>query len=151
MSAVGWWVPEDTTYSDRSNHRPSGTEPPVDQLAQFSLAQVMAPGVGSKRHGGIPQGGKVVRRLLNECDRPVAVLLTRGYPRGHASRADASREEAAMQHRNVGEDRRGAREGGGAGAAGGGPWERQGGGVEGGGAGHAGPVEAVGGMREGRR
>lgn len=62
------------------NHRPSGTEPPVDQLAQFSLAQVMAPRVGSERHGGIPQSGEVVRRLLDECDRPVAVLLTRGYP-----------------------------------------------------------------------
>lgn len=62
------------------NHRPSGTEPPVDQLAQFSLAQVMAPRVGSERHGGIPQSGEVVCRLLDECDRPVAVLLTRGYP-----------------------------------------------------------------------
>src|SRR5947207_140287 len=67
--------------------RPSGREPPVDQLAHFRVAEIMTSGIGSEAQGAESEAGERVGGLLHERHRSVPVLFSGRKPCGYSPRA----------------------------------------------------------------
>lgn len=77
------------------------TEPPVDEITQLSVAQVVTARVMAKRNVGESEVRERRCGFSQERDRPVTILFAGREPRREASRTDAAGEDTAMQHRGV--------------------------------------------------
>lgn len=97
------------------------TEPPVDQITQLNVAQVVTARVTTEGNVGETEVRERRCSFLNERDRPVPILFACREPHGDPSRADAAGEYAAMQHGRVREPGAIARDVRGAAAAAGEP------------------------------
>src|SRR6266481_4007366 len=77
------------------------TEPPIDEITQLGVAQLMTTGIATKADAAESQARQRVRRLPDECDGADRVLVTGREPGRHASRADSTGKDPTMQHRRM--------------------------------------------------
>src|SRR2546428_656902 len=81
------------------------TEPPIDEITQLGVAQLMATGIAAKADAAESQTRQRVRGLLDQRDGSDGVLVTGREPYRDASRADSTGKDPTMQHGRMREAR----------------------------------------------
>src|SRR6267142_3980806 len=77
------------------------TEPPIDEITQLGVAQLMTTGIAAKADAAESQARQRVRRLPDQCDGADRVLVTGREPGRDASWADATGKDPTVQHRRM--------------------------------------------------
>src|SRR6266849_1254090 len=81
------------------------TEPPIDEITQLGVAQLMTTGIAAKADAAEAQARQRGGGLLDQRDGSDRVLVTGREPRRDASRADSTGKDPTMQHRRMREAR----------------------------------------------